>query len=255
MSIIIFSHSDYSYLWNIIEDYIIYLKDLDPIFVSNSTNIIKPKGFNKYIEYDENQCYSQRWINILQNIDIDYILIIHDVNIIINCDIDKIKILFDIINNNNIDRCSLNVFEGTEIIDDLIQLTNLNTIKNSNTFVPYDLCPSIWKKNSFLNMWINFPDETYSSSELNNNLQNYCRNLKCYGLNKTKDKIYYCLGRPYYDFFKILHLTTKGEITYPKEVYMDTIDDFIIIFTKYNLINKIKINENYGFVINNFIPL
>jgi hypothetical protein len=36
---------------------------------------------------------------------------------------------------------------------------------------------------------------------------------------------------------------------------MDMIDDFIRIFKKYNLINKIKINENYEFIINNFIPL
>ena len=113
MSLIIFSHSDYSYLWEIIQDYISEFKELNPIFISNINNSIqKPYGFTKYIEYNESDCYAQRWINILDNIDSEYILIVHDVQIIVNCDIDKIKTLFYDISYNNIDRCSLNVFNG-----------------------------------------------------------------------------------------------------------------------------------------------
>jgi hypothetical protein len=47
MSLIIFSHSDYSYLWEIIQDYISELKDLNPIFVSNDNKIFSGFKSNK----------------------------------------------------------------------------------------------------------------------------------------------------------------------------------------------------------------
>jgi hypothetical protein len=254
MSLLIFSHSDYYYLWNIIEDYIADLQELNPIFICNSnSNLEKPKGFKKYIEYNDNLCYAQRWINILKNENIltEYILVVHDVNIIADCYVNKIKQLFNICNENNIDRCSLNVFNGTSIINSDIPLCKLESHIKRKTYVPYDLCPAIWKKSEFLNLWLNFPNETYQKSELNNNLQMYCNKLKCYGLQKTNNKIYYCIGRPYYDFFKILHITIKGELLNPVEVYMDLLPYFIKITNKYNLTNKIKINNSYGFILIN----
>lgn len=254
MSIVIFSHSDYSYLWNVIEDSIENLQELNPIFICNlNSNLEKPKGFKNYIEYDDKLCYAQRWINILQNENmhnLKYILIVHDVNIIAECNIDIIKQLFNICDENNIDRCSLNVFNGTSIINSNIPLCKLESHIKSKTYVPYDLCPAIWKKTSFLNLWQNFPNETYRNSELNNNLQIYCSNLKCYGLQKTNHKIHYCIGRPYYDFFKILHITIKGELLGPFEVYMDLLPYFIKINNKHNLEKKIKINNSYNFILN-----
>ena len=258
INLIIFSHSDYSYLWSIIENYVLNLKELNPIFVSNSNhNLEKPSGFVTYIEYDENHCYSQRWINILKQINSDYILVVHDVNIILNCNIEHINIILDTVIKNNIDRLSLNVFDGNDTItDDLIPLCNLNNIKKANTYTPYDVCSAIWKKESFLNLWHLFPNETYRNSENNSELQSYCRNyFKCYGLQKTNDKILYCLGRPYYNFFKILHITIQSEITFPPEVYMDSMNEFFEIFEKYKLKEKIKINYNYKSILNNFSPL
>jgi len=257
MSLIIFSHSDYSYLWEIIQDYISELKDLNPIFVSNdNNNLQKPCGFTKYIEYNDSECYAQRWIKILQNIDYEYILIVHDVQIIVNCDIDKVKTLFYDISYNNIDRCSLNVFNGINIINnDNIPLCELNSAKGK-TMTPYDVCPAIWKKTVFLNLWLNFPNETYRESELNDKLQYYCSKLKCYGLQKTNEKIHYCLGRPHLDFFKILYITIKSELLSPIEVYMDMKDDLSNICDNYYLNNKIKKSDlSYQFILDNFTPL
>jgi hypothetical protein len=254
MSLVIFSHSEYFYLWNIIEESILNLQDLNPIFISNSnSNLEKPKGFKKYIEYEDNLCYAKRWINILQTLDIDleYLLVVHDINIIADCNVDKIKQLLNICNENNIDRCSLNVFDGKNIINSNIPICKLEQNIRSKTFIPYDLCPAIWRKKAFLNLWETFPNETYRDSELNNNLQMYCNKLNCYGLQKTNNKIYYCIGRPYYEFFKILHITIKGELLFPYEVYMDLLPYFITIKDKYNLTNKIKINNSYGFILIN----
>ena len=91
INLVIFSHSDYSYLWNIIQDSIENIKELNPIFISNKTNLDKPTGFIKYIEYDETYCYAKRWINLLKYIESKYIIVVNDVNIILNYDVYKIK--------------------------------------------------------------------------------------------------------------------------------------------------------------------
>jgi hypothetical protein len=254
MNLLIFSHSDYYYLWPIIEETIEPLHKLNPIFISNTTSIEKPIGFTQYIEYDDSECYAKRWIHILPQIKSTYILVVHDINIIISCDVDKIQKLFDIAALYNIDRCSLNIFASSTFIaiDNDLQICDLNANDiQAKTFVPYDVCTALWNKNSFLQLWNEFPEETYKTSELNDSLQNYCKtHFRCYGIRyNPQTLIYHCMGRPYHQMFKILHITIKGEITYPVEVYMDMKEDFLRIFEKYNLKDKIPINSNYGFIL------
>ena len=153
MNLLIFSHSDYYYLWPIIEETIEPLFKLNPIFISNKTSIEKPIGFTQYIEYDDYECYAKRWIHILPQIKSRYILVVHDINIIIACDIDKIQTLCDIATVYNIDRCSLNVFQSSTSIDidDDLQICDLDAHDiQAKTFVPYDVCSALWNKNSFL---------------------------------------------------------------------------------------------------------
>jgi len=257
MSLIIFSHSDYYFLWPIIEECIQKIQGLNPIFVCNNTDLNKPNGFTKYIEYDDKLSYGQRWTkDILPYIDEKYILLVHDVQLIVNCDSNFIYKIMQIMLENSIDRCSLNVFNGKHIIENYnIKLCHLNSAYG-NTITPYDVCPAIWKTDSFKKLFSKFPNETYRTSELNEELQIFCRNnLRCFGLQKTNEKIYYCLGRPYFEYFKILHITIKNELMFPVEVYMDMKNEFLYFSKKYNLIEKIKNNHNYGFILNNFKPI
>jgi hypothetical protein len=256
-NLIIFSHSDYKYLWNIIEDSISKLQDLNPIFVSNKNSVYdKPKGFIKYIEYDDNLCYAKRWTNdIIPYLSSKYILIVHDTQLIVGCDVNKIQELVQLIKINDIDRCSLNVFKGSDILHDSIrsnlQLCNLNKNVIGKTCVPFDVCPSIWKVTSFLKLWNTFNNESYHQSEQNNNVQNYCKTIKCYGIQKTNDKLYYCLGRPYSYFFKILFITIKGQIPFPKEIFMDMLPQINEIYKKYyNDLKDVKINNSYQSILN-----
>ena len=256
-NLIIFSHSDYKYLWNIIEDSISKLQDLNPIFVSNKNSVYdKPKGFLKYIEYDDNLCYAKRWTyDIIPNLLSSHILVVHDTQLIVGCDVNKIQELVQLIKINDIDRCSLNVFKGSDILHDSIrsnlQLCNLNKNVKGNTLTPYDVCPSIWKVSSFFKLWNTFNNESYHQSEQNNNVQNYCKTIKCYGIQKTNDKLYYCLGRPYRYFFKILFITIKGQIPFPKEVFMDMLPQINEIYKKYyNDLKDVKINNSYQSILN-----
>jgi hypothetical protein len=257
MNLIIFSHSDYYFLWPLIEECIQKTPELNPIFACNKTDMIKPSGFTKYLEYDKTHCYTERWIkDILPYIDEQYILVVHDVQLIVNCDSDFINKITRIMGENHIDRCCLNVFDGINIIENYnVKLCNLNSA-HGNTFTPYDVCPAIWKKESFKQLFETFSTETYRTSELNETLQKFCRNnFKCFGLQKTDEKIYYCLGRPYKEYFKILHITIKNEIPFPLEVYMDMKSDFLYFFEKYKLSEKIKINNNYEVILKYFKPL
>jgi hypothetical protein len=65
--LVIFSHSDYSYLWPIIDESLKKnnLDDLYTIFLCNKTDKPKPECFKEYIDYDENLCYSKRWTNTI----------------------------------------------------------------------------------------------------------------------------------------------------------------------------------------------
>jgi hypothetical protein len=250
--LIIFSNSEYSYLWKIIEETIKPLHLLNPVFISDITDIEKPEGFDKYIEYDSNVCYSKRWHSILPQIVEDYILVVHDTSIILNCEIEKMLSLVKTIDINKIDRFSLNVFNASTIIPyNYFSICDLNSdYIHAATYIPFDCCPCIWNKNSFLKLWQLFPTETYRSCELNISLQTFCKqNFKSFGLQKNEERVYYCLNRPYYNLFKILHITIKGELLSPIEVYQDMKDDFLKIDEKYSLTGKIKTNDEYKFLL------
>jgi hypothetical protein len=254
MSLIIFSNSEYSFLWPLIEETISKIVFSNKVFVSDKNDLIKPIGFNQYITYNNDNCYSKRWtLDILPQITTEYIIIVHDVQLIINFDNTFIYNLIEILQKHHIDRCSLNVFNGNEIIEEnTIKICNLNNA-TGNTLTPYDLCPAIWNANSFNKLFEVFSEETYSKSELNPDLQTYCKeNYKCYGLQKFDNRILYCLGRPYLEYFKILHITIKKEITYPIEVYMDMKDDFLYYLNKYNLDKYVTTNTNYSFILSTF---
>ena len=256
MSLVIFSNSEYSFLWPIIEESMSKI-NFKKIFVCDVNNLEKPKGFDKYITYDINNCYAKRWtMDILPNIEEEYILVIHDVQIIVNMDENFILNILQLLSEYNIDRCSLNVFNGNDIINkNNITLCNLNTA-NGNTYTPYDLCPAIWNKKSFNKLFENFKNETYRTSELNENLQMFCKNnFKCYGQQKSNEKIYYCLGRPYMNYFKILFITIRKEILNPLDVYMDMKEECIYYLNKYNLFYLINKQNDYKFILTNFKKL
>jgi hypothetical protein len=261
MSLVIFSNSEYSFLWPILEENINKIKSnknqLKYIFVCDVNNLEKPKGFDQYIVYDINNCYAKRWTtDILPNIESNYILVVHDVHIIVNMDTIFILKNMQLMYENNIDRCSLNVFNGNYIIEKFgIKLCHLNNTKG-NTYTPYDVCPAIWNKHSLEHLFKIFPDETYRTSELNKELQLFCKNnFRCFGQQKSSAELFYCLGRPYLSNFKILHITIRKEILNPVEVYMNMKEDFLYYANKYNLFNCLQTNNDYFFILDNFIPI
>jgi hypothetical protein len=256
MSLVIFSNSEYSFLWPIIEESVSQIK-IHKIFACDVCDKEKPQGFDQYIYYDVTQCYAKRWtFDILPKINSKYILVVHDVQIIVNFDEEFILKNLQIIDQYSIDRCSLNVFDGIEKVqNDGINLCSLNNA-TGNTLTPYDVCPAIWKTSSFKLLFETFSNESYRTSELNKELQMFCRNkLRCFGQQTTNAKKYYCLGRPNLHEYQTLHITIQNEICHPIDVYMDMKEKFLYYANKYKLQDFFKINNTYNFILTNFKPI
>ena len=249
-TILLHTHSSYSYLWPIINDYIkkynfkkILAYDIVP------ENIQLPNNFDKYIKYNSSENFSKRLVNILNEITEEYVFIIYDVDIIINIDEKLLNYYIEIMIDNNIDRMSSVVYNGNGVIyKNGIGACNLNLPLNSpsNHFIPIDCTPAIWNRKSFIKMLFTFPNESYRSLELNNDVINYCKTkLKCYGIQYTPNlKILYNRGLTHCDKISFLHITTQGKFLIPFSVYCDYEINLKNIIEKYNLnINKIGFNK------------
>ena len=252
-TILLHTHSSYSYLWPIINDYMkkyTFKKILTYDTIPLNTSL--PKGFDNYIQYNSYEHYSGRLIPVLEQIEEEYIFLINDVDIVINIDEEALNIYIEIMNNNTIDRVCCVLFKGNgQLHKDNIALCNLNLPLQSpsNHFVPVDCSPVIWKRSSLIEMFKQFPNQTYNALELYNDIINYCKTkIKCYGIQYTPNlKILYNRGLTYCDKLSFLHITTRGKFLKPFNVYADF--EIIVkdIITKYNLdIDKIGYTEAHN---------
>lgn len=241
-TILLHTHSDYSYLWPIINDYFkkynfkkILTYDKIPV---NTVSL--PDCFDKYIQYDGSKKFSERLIPVLEEIEEEFVFLIYDVDIVINIDEQALNTYIEIVKEHNIDRVCCALFNGNgQVYKNELALCNLNLpLKSpSNHFVPADCTSVIWKRNSFINFLKLFPNETYSSMELDTNVVNYCKTkIKCYGIQYTPNlQILYNRGLTYCDKLSFLHITTKGKLLYPLKCYYSYENILKEIISKYNL--------------------
>ena len=159
MKKIIISNSNYSHLWDIINDY----ESKNILLCTDNLNgyIFKHDTFI----YDGTLNYVRRLIEILKNIDDEYIMLFSDVDVIINIDEKAVSNYLSIMKENNLDRISFGVFnKSKEILEkDSFILTSINNITDNHFFTPYDYAPSLYKRTSLLRLCESFPDETYPS--------------------------------------------------------------------------------------------
>ena len=77
VSLVIFSHSDYNYLWPVISDYMKFFTNIHTIFAYNNTNKNElPVNFNTYIMYNEKDNYTKRLLYIMSMLFTKHILLI-----------------------------------------------------------------------------------------------------------------------------------------------------------------------------------
>ena len=241
-TILLHSHSDYRYLWPIISDHFKYY-NFNKIFMYDKIpeNTHLPDLFDKYINYDSNQLFTTRLLNALLEIDFDYIFIIFDVDIVINIDVNALNNYISIMDENEIDRVNIAVFDGYSqkyCKNKEFALCDLNSqLKQpTNHFIPIDCNPAIYKRRSLINLLNIFPNRKYNCFDLDNDVIDYCKKINCYGIQYTPNlNITYNRGLTYCDKLSFLHLTVTGKFLYPFKCYYDYENILIEIIKKYNL--------------------
>lgn len=235
--VLIFSNSQYSYLWQIIND---KTKQFDEICVCIDNNNINFQFENhiKILYYDSNLQYAARLNQILKKIETDYVLLIHDVDLILNFDILEFDKYFRAVKQNKIDRLTLGVFNLEKILsfEDIV-LVDINGINlSSNYLTPYDYAPSLYNRIKLIDFFENFYDGTYKNLEHSEEAQVYfLKHFNCFGIQKNKKiKLLYHRGFVYTTDFNFLHITISGKFM-NEENYFDLIDDFNLIKKTYNL--------------------
>lgn len=252
-SYLIYSNSQYSYLWDIINDYTSNLQN--KIYLCIDENKIDYK-FNDNIEilyYQGDTNYTKRLQTLLNKINYKYIILIHDVDLILNINENKLENIVNKMSINNIDRVSLGIFnaecKNIKCEDSNIELCNINNIVSNNFFTPFDYAPSIYNRLSILEFYKKFTNSNYQTLEQEMNAQNYIRNnLNVYGIKNKNIKLIYHRGFVYCKDLNFLHITVGGKLL-PYNLYFDLENTLKKILDTYNLkfldVNKnIHINKN-----------
>ena len=228
--LVIYSHSEYN---DILEIATKFLKSYKNKILLTDNNFKKTEYDNDYIEiikYDDKQPYGSRLLN-LKNIKDDVILFMHETDVLIKYDVNILNSLKQYIIDNKIDKIELQHcawppakiplkqtynMHNKEIFFN--ELCNLYRIDNPKFFV-YNVNPTIWRKESFLDIMKHFNGYNYRKME-SIEVQNYtaskfnCFSLKC-------EKYVKCAHFTCPLFFQFIHLTHYGKFAQLKNKFYD----------------------------------
>jgi hypothetical protein len=244
-TILLKTHSTYAHLWPIIR---FLTQNLANVVVLIDDNI-EHNFEHRVIRYNPLLKYTKRLSFALSQIETDKVLLIHDVDLILNLDLTKLSSLLETFCDHDIDRLSLGVFFGKEIIQDRNNtLCRLYPHMSANFMTPFDYAPSIYKTHKLLEL-VNSFDETYSNFELRNDVQDFVnRNFRSFGLQKTSNEnLIYHRGFVYSKDFNFLHITVKGKFL-PLHFYYDLQPAVKDLIAEYDLLKHIEINHTHGFI-------
>jgi hypothetical protein len=216
---VVYSHSDYSDVLKIQTDYLSGIEN-KTLLIDNHFD--DPKILSQYreiIRYDDKFPYSNRILN-LKNLKYKYILFIHDIDILINYSDDFLKHCILSMEKNNLDRIDLqyyskqwnpnsNVIKFSEYDDNILMVKQ----ENLEGFI-YNVNPSIWKLDSFMNIMSKFIGRNYRDIE-HGDIQSYSSNFNIYkfgGDEYIQVGFFKCIKE-----FIFLHITHGGSFLPKKD--------------------------------------
>jgi hypothetical protein len=228
--LVIYSHSEYIDILNISNKFLKFYKNKILLIDTNFKNDEYLDYFKDIIYYDSREPYSSRLLklNVIKD---DIILFMHETDVLIKYDIDILNNLIKYIIDNNIDKIELQHCAWPPDKTPLKQTYNMNNkeiyfnelcnlykIDNPNFFV-YNVNPTLWRKESFLNIMSKFnnynyrqieskPVQIYTASNFN------CFSLKC-------NKYVKCAHFTCPLFFQFIHLTHYGKFAQLKNKFYD----------------------------------
>jgi hypothetical protein len=264
VNFVVYSHSSYVEVLEIQSDYVSKNTRATLLIDKNDLDLnhIYEK-FDKVIFYDSIDTYPVRLSKSISQIDSEYILLIHDIDILLNYNVQILESLQQFLIDNYFDRIDLKhtpkKTEGLNYIviqntGDEIKYEKVETINNENYCLVgqkdpsnyiYNVNPSIWKRESLIDIMNKFPQKNYRTIE-DFEVQNYCKKFnifKIYSQNNLKCGYFECV-----DFFVFLHISHTGKLlpfnnsftTVYGQSYVDIKDEYEKIINKYNLKNSKK---------------
>lgn len=248
LKIVIYSHTSFLDVLNIQIDYVEGIGDMVLIINKNEEGLsnIYDK-FTKVIFYDDSLTYGNRLLHSIKEVPYDYFIFIHDNDILFHIDKDKVKSMFDFLRENNYDRVDFQLaydydeLKGGDVTDsDLYYVKSSNT-DTTNKGYPYNVNPSIWKKNTLLDIMKNFGFRDYRTIE-HPDTQNYAVQyniFKLFSKNKFRCGYFICT-----EPFRYIHITHSQKYlninSLPDGSCDDIKEEYDKIINKYNLKNSSK---------------
>ena len=207
---VVYSHTDYLDILVVqtscLQDY------KDKILLINRSELELSSLYSQYrdvVLYDDKLPYASRLL-ALSDLDLKYVLFIHDIDAVIQKDDATINHLAKIMDEQGLDRIdlqyqSLDKNPSSHKIN--LEGFTLNKQDDPNYYI-YNVNPSIWKLSTFLDIMRVFADRNYRNIETLPT-QNYATRFKVYKL-YSEDFLncgyFQCLP-----FFQFIHLTHGGQ--------------------------------------------
>lgn len=250
--LVIYSHSDYSDVLNIATKFLKFYKNKVLLIDNNFKESEYNNDYVKIIYYNDKLPYGSRLLN-LNIITEEVILFMHETDVLIKYDVRILNDLKNYIINNKIDKIELQHCAWPPAKIPLKQTYNMNNkeiyfnelcnlykIDNPDFFV-YNVNPTLWNKESFLNIMTKFKVYNYRQMESKPVQQYTASKFNCYSLKCEK---YVKCG--YFTcplFFQFIHLTHYGKFAQLKN-FKHLNDSYLLDNEIYNIYMK-EIYEPY----------
>ena len=265
LPLFVYSHSDFDDILKIQTDYVSNV--LQKFLIINHTNNIENSIILKYdgvYHYDDSLPYATRLLNVLNQIDHDYLILTHENDILLSLNDVVLQKISDLMKLKNIDRvtlqcCGGNAYNGgKEFIqidenanpEQWIEFNHGSPVPSDKEYLglhntphtyQYSVNPSIWNRKSLVKLLTQFKHSTYRSIE--NDVVDHMHEYKIYNLVSPKplrSGYQKCLN-----LYKYLHITHYGlllrydnsKCTQYNDSYEDLYDDYKCIIEKYDLLN------------------
>jgi hypothetical protein len=248
LKIVVYSHSSFIEVLKIQIDYLSGVGDMILIINQNDDDLNEIyKNFEQVIFYDDRLPYGNRLLTTIKNVPYDYFIFIHDNDIVFHIDKQKVKSMFYFLRKNNYDRIDFqlsydfdSIYNHNNLNDELYYIKSSNT-DTSNKGYPYNVNPSIWKKETLLNIMEKFFFRDYRTIE-HPETQEYAVKyniFKLFSKKKYKCGYFICL-----EPFKYIHITHSQKYlninSLPNGSCDDIIDEYEKIINKYDLKKSTK---------------
>jgi hypothetical protein len=248
IKIVVYSHSSFLEVLQIQIDYLLGVGDMILIINRNDENLNEVyKNFERVIFYDDSLPYGYRLLNTIKEVPYDYFIFIHDNDIVFHIEEQKIKNMFNFLRENNYDRVDFQLaydfdtIKSHEITDDELYYIKSSNTDTTNKGYPYNVNPSIWKKETLVDIMEKFGFRDYRTIE-HPETQNYAVKyniFKLFSKKKLKCGYFTCL-----EPFRYIHITHSQKYlnidSLPAGSCDDIKDEYEKIINKYNLKNSSK---------------